>query len=114
LDVEFPYIYRASRLGIRDIAIRYSEDESIENVLKYKDKVDWVWIDTNTQLPFNDDIVQKLSGMKTCLVCPERWGRPQDIAAYAQKMKELNFKPTAIMTALDHVDTWKMAMGSTN
>src|SRR3954469_7492854 len=28
LDVEFPFIYRASRLGERRIALRYSEDEA--------------------------------------------------------------------------------------
>lgn len=106
LDVEFPYIYRASRQGVRDIAIRYSEDESIENTLKYKDKVNWVWIDTNTRLPLNQEVVEQLKGMKTCLVCPERWGRPQDISSYAQKMKELDFWPDAIMTSLDCLETW--------
>ena len=30
LDVEFPYIYKYSRLGERAIAIRYSEDEPID------------------------------------------------------------------------------------
>ena len=42
LDVEFPYLYRASRLGERNIAVRYSEDESIETALTYKERVDWV------------------------------------------------------------------------
>ena len=109
LDVEFPYIYRASRQGVRDIAIRYSEDESIENTLKYKDKVDWVWVDTNTQLPLNNEIVKQLNGMKTCLVCPERWGRPQDITIYAQQMKELDFWPDAVMTSLECMNIWKQA-----
>ena len=36
LDVEFPYIFRASREGEQAIAIRYSEDEPIELVNKYK------------------------------------------------------------------------------
>ena len=49
LDVEFPYLYRASRKGERDIAIRFSEDEGIETVKKYVGMVDWVWIDTNTR-----------------------------------------------------------------
>lgn len=109
LDVEFPYIYRASRQGVREIAIRYSEDESIENTLKYKDKVDWVWIDTNTTLPLDENVVNLLEGMKTCLVCPERWGRPQDIQEYAQKMKVLNFWPDAVMTSLECLAKWKQA-----
>jgi hypothetical protein len=106
LDVEFPYIYRAARKGVRRIAMRYSEDESIETVLKYKNLVDWVWIDTNTILPLNAEIVQQLSSFKTCLVCPERWGRPQDISSYKQRMHELGFKPTAVMTAAKYRQDW--------
>ena len=50
LDVEFPYLSRAARKGERAIAVRYSEDECIETVLKYKGRVDWVWIDTISRL----------------------------------------------------------------
>ena len=109
LDCEFPYIYRASRQGVQNIAMRYSEDEAIETVLNYKSKVNWVWIDTNTRLPLNDQIIGQLEGLENCLVCPERWGRPQDIFKYAQEMIKLNFKPTAIMTSLDCVSTWEKA-----
>lgn len=107
LDVEFPYIYRASRSGVRSIAMRYSEDESIETVLKYKSLVDWVWIDTNTQLPLDEKIVDQLKPFKTCLVCPERWGRPEDIKQYAVKMNTLGFWPDAIMTSMHHLSVWK-------
>jgi hypothetical protein len=106
LDVEFPYIYRAARAGERRIAMRYSEDESMETVLKYRGLVDWVWIDTNTKLPLDAATVKQLDGFKTCLVCPERWGRPQDIAKYRQTMKELGFAPTAVMTSLGTARDW--------
>ena len=107
LDVEFPYIYRASRAGERAIAIRYSEDEPIELVKKYVDNVDWVWIDTNTMLPLNSEVIKQIGGMNTCLVCPERWGRPNDILAYRQKMKALHFTPTAVMTHKELVHKWE-------
>lgn len=107
LDVEFPYIYRASRAGERAIAIRYSEEEPIELVNHYASKVDWVWIDTNTILPLNPEVVHQLKGMNTCLVCPERWGRPDDILAYRQKMKAFDFMPTAVMTHKDLVHKWE-------
>jgi hypothetical protein len=109
LDVEFPYIYRASRQGVRSIAIRYSEDECIETVMKYKDKVDWVWVDTNTQLPLDLKTIERIKGMKTCLVCPERWGRPQDISVYAQMLCGLQYFPDAIMTSLDCLREWDKA-----
>jgi len=113
LDVEFPYLYNATRKqGIRKIAVRYSEAEPIEAVEAQiselgKPLLDWVWIDVNTTLPLNQDVIKRLSKFKTCLVCPERWGRPEDIPRYTEKMKQLGFKPDAVMTSLDYVDEWK-------
>ena len=109
LDCEFPYIYRASRQGVQNIAMRYSEDEAIETVLNYSSKVNWVWIDTNTKLPLDLDVITQLEAFKNCLVCPERWGRPEDIIKYATMMQNLNFQPDAIMTSFDCVDTWEQA-----
>lgn len=114
LDVEFPYIYRATRRdGFRKIAIRYSEAEPIEAVKAQMGEngplVDWVWIDTNTKLPLDQAVIRDLAPFKTCLVCPERWGRPGDIQTYIDKMKELKFKPDAVMTSLACKDAWERA-----
>ena len=107
LDVEFPYLYRASRAGERAIAVRYSEDEPIALVERYRERVDWVWIDTNTRLPLDAAVTVSLEGLNTCLVCPERWGRPGDIAGYQARMTDLGFTPTAVMTALPFVAQWQ-------
>ena len=107
LDVEFPYIYRASREGCSQIAMRYSEDEPIESAQKFAGILEWVWIDTNTQLPLSMPICHSLTNFKTCLVCPERWGRPKDIPVYRRKMLELAFEPTAVMTSLDSASQWQ-------
>ncbi|MFH1424501.1 MAG: hypothetical protein ABIG20_02335 [archaeon] len=107
LDVEFPYIYKAARSGVKNIAIRFSEDEPIEAALEYRGKVDWVWIDTNTKLPLDADVVEKLKGFKTCLVCPSRWGRPEDIKEYKEKISELGIKLDAVMTEEKYVGDWK-------
>ena len=115
LDVEFPYLYHATRKeGIRNIAMRYSEAEPIEmaeaQIINGQPLLDWVWIDTNTILPLNENIVNRLKPFKTCLVCPDRWGRPQDIAPYARKIKDLNLKPNAIMTAQKYAKQWEDLM----
>jgi hypothetical protein len=107
LDVEFPYLYRASRAGERAIAVRYSEDEPLELAEAYRRRVDWVWIDTNTRLPLDARSITCLEGLKTCLVCPERWGRPGDIAIYQAQMAALRFVPDAVMTGLRHVREWR-------
>ncbi len=112
LDVEFSYLYRAARKeGVRNIAARYSEAEPIEaveaQIINGKPILDWVWIDTNTILPLDENIVNRLKFFKTCLVCPERWGRPQDIVPYAKRMKDLNFKLDAVMTAKQYSAQWE-------
>jgi hypothetical protein len=111
LDVEFPYLYRATRKDkFKKIAVRYSEAEPIENVKVQirngKTLLDWVWIDTNTRLPLDVKTIKALKAFKTCLVCPERWGRPNDISRYIAKMKKLNFKPSAVMTSLEQAAQW--------
>ena len=116
LDVEFPYLYHATREeGFRKIAVRFSEVEPIEAVESQIQNgnplVDWVWIDTNTILPLNKDIAERLKPFKTCLVCPERWGRPNDILPYIKKMKELNFTLDAVMTAEKYSQIWKDGFG---
>ncbi len=107
LDVEFPYLYRASRLGERAMAVRFSEDEPIELVYNYNKLVDWVWVDTNTKLPINSINKLALSSMQTCLVCPERWGRPSDIIPYRHSMKSLGFNPNAVMTNFKYIHLWE-------
>ena len=106
LDIEFPYLYRASRQGERSIAIRFSEDESIDLAKKYSEKIDWVWIDTNTQLPIDRSTVPILNMFKKCLVCPERWGRPSDIREYKNLMNSLDFEIDAVMTCKKYIELW--------
>lgn len=108
LDVEFPYLYRASRQeNVRAIAVRYSEAESIETVLLQKNLVDWVWIDTNTKLPLDKKTVKQLTGFRTCLVSPDRWGRPDDIQPYRQQIIKLGLELDAVMVGEEYVELWQ-------
>ena len=112
LDVEFPYLYAATRrLGVRNIAVRYSEAEPIEaveaQIVDGQPLLVWVWIDTNTKLPLDAETVKRLQLFKTCLVCPERLGRPNDIQVYVEKMKSLGFAPTAVMTSIEEAHQWE-------
>ncbi len=119
LDVEFPFIFRAAANGKHGlkpvdnlngrVAIRYSEAEPIEQALSLQGKFKWVWVDTNTRLPLNKKIVQQLTtaGFKLCLVCPERWGRPEDIAKYVETMKKEGIVLDAVMTNEKYVAQWE-------
>ena len=106
LDVEMPYMYKATKNGQRNIAIRFSEYEDISNTKYFINKLKWVWIDTVTRLPVDKKNIKILSKFKSCLVCPERWGRKKDIKIYKQKLQSLRFKPTSVMTSLNCVRHW--------
>jgi hypothetical protein len=117
LDVEFPYLYKAVRkLNIREIAVRYSEAEPIEaaeaQMVDGHPMLDWVWIDTNTRLPLDEekdgkDIVARLMKFKTALVCPDRWGRPEDIDSYANEIKQKGLRLDLVMTSVATLPAWE-------
>ena len=107
LDVEMPYLYLASSKGNRNIAVRFSEYEPIELSEFFVNLVDWVWIDTVNSLPLNKDNVPLLKKFKSCLVCPERWGRIEEISNFKKSFQELNFYPNAVMTSFDCIKFWQ-------
>jgi len=106
LDVEMPYMYSATKKGQKNIAVRFSEYESLDLTKYFQGKLNWVWIDTVTKLPINLNNAKILSKFKSCIVCPERWGRKKDIKKYKKKLFKLKFKPTSMMTSLYCVDEW--------
>jgi len=116
LDVEFPFLYAATRGTRADkfktsaIAVRYSEAEPIEMTLAEKGLVDWVWIDTNTILPIDEKSAPLLMQFKTCLVSPDRW-RPDkaavEIPAYRAQIAKLGFRLDAVMTGKENVHLWE-------
>jgi hypothetical protein len=107
LDVEFPYLFSASKRGEKNMAIRFSEHESIETVKKYIGMVDWVWIDTNTLMPVDETNIPVLNEFKKCLVCPERWGRPDFIKGYKQKLSSIGFELDGVMTSINNIMNWR-------
>lgn len=112
LDVEPYYIHHATKAGIRNIALRFSENEPIESALVYKGKADWLWIDIPTRLPITAENAALLKHFKTCLVCPERWGRPEEITKYIKTLQTLGVSLDAVMTSLPHVPKWQKASAS--
>ena len=106
LDVEFPYIFKSIKNKQKNIAIRFSEKEAIETSRLLHKNFKWLWIDTLTKLPINKKNLNIIKKFKSCLVCPERWGRPYEIDNFKKKMKLLNFKPNAVMTSLKYAQKW--------
>ena len=107
LDVEFPFIYKSSRKGFKNTSIRFSEEESINTVKKYINRIDWVWIDTFSKLPVNKGNIKILNKFKKCLVSPDRWNRSHDIKKYIKTMRQKNFFIDCVMTSEKMVKVWE-------
>lgn len=106
LDVEFPYLFSSSKKGERNIAVRFSEMEPIENLTLFKSKFDWVWIDTISKFPVNNKNKNHLKNYKTCLVCPSRWKRKEDISKIKTQLNNLTFNLDFVMTEIHLVKNW--------
>ncbi len=107
LDVEFPYLYRATREGAREIAVRLSEEECYHLAERYKGRADWLWIDTISSLPLNEEVVGILPEWKICLVSPDRWGRGKDIVPYRKALRDLGVELDAVMAGKEWVAEWE-------
>ena len=107
LDVEMPYLYSSSKNGNKNIAVRFSEYENIKTVEYFNKLVNWIWIDTVTTLPIKREILPIISNFKSCIVCPERWGRKNDIVNYKKILESLHYEPDAVMTSFDCIKLWK-------
>lgn len=113
LDLEFPFIYRAAHGGVPDvgkrIAIRYSEAEPLEQAILLKGKFGWLFVDVNTRLPLDREICKKIedAGFRTCIVCPSRWKRPEDIPRFIEQMKSEGVMIDAVMTKDPYTEQWE-------
>lgn len=106
LDLEMPFICR-NKVQKKYLSLRFSEYESIETVKNLKHKSKWIWIDTFKILPIKKSNIRILKKFKSCLVCPERWGRSYDIKNYFNKLKKLNYFPNSIMTSKKYANKWE-------
>lgn len=108
LDSTFPMIYKLSKEGEKNIAIRFSEFESIESVLIMRDKINWVWIDCFTKNPLTLENYKLLknSGFKLCFVSPELQQQPEKIEEYNYFLKINNIKLDIICTKYYNINKW--------
>ncbi len=109
LDSSIPMIVNLSRQGEKRMAVRYSEYETLDTVLKFAGLVDWVWIDCFTKLFLPRPELQRLkeAGFKVCLVSPELQGRPEDIQMYKQQIAREDLVLDAVCTKRHNIELWQ-------
>ena len=110
LDSSFPMIYQLSKNDEINIAIRFSEFESIESIKLVKNMVKWVWIDCFNNFPLNEEsynIIKNL-GLKICIVSPELQGYNTDrIREFKKIINDNKFEIDAICTKYYNIKLWK-------
>ena len=106
LDVEFPYIIKAFTRNENNIAIRFSEYETIENVITFKNNLKWVWVDLVSKIPINDFNFKILNQFNLCLVCPSLWNRSNEILNVKGKIEKYNFKNISVITESKYIYHW--------
>ena len=106
LDVEFPYIIRAFMRNENNIAIRFSEYETIANVITFKNNLKWVWVDLVSKIPINEFNFKILNQFNLCLVCPSLWNRSNEILKVKDEIEKYNFKNISVITESKYIFHW--------
>ena len=104
LDTSIPFMVKYINRGWTKFAVRFSEYEPLELALKFKDKVEWVWVDCFTFLPLTKESYTQLKKhFKICLVSPELQGHPISMIEDFKKQIK-GFDIDAVCTK--HPDVW--------
>ena len=106
LDVEMPYLIKAFIKNEKKLAVRFSEYEPIENVVVFKNKFNWIWVDSITKVPITDENFQTINKFNVCVVCPSLWKRSEDINNEKYKLSKYNFDNLKIITKHKYIDVW--------
>jgi hypothetical protein len=87
-----------------NIAIRYSEYETINDNIDefYK----YIWVDCFTKLPLDKEIYEKIKNKKICIVSPELQQQKEKIEDYREILIENNIVPDYICCKLDNIIYW--------
>jgi hypothetical protein len=108
LDSSFPMIYQMSNKNEKNIALRFSEVEGIDTIIKMKNKVDWVWVDCFTKNPLTIEIykILKDNNFKLCFVSPELQRQQEKIEIYKNYFKDNNIKLDMVCTKYYNIEKW--------
>lgn len=108
LDSSFPMIYKLSKEGERNFAIRFSEFEGLDTILSMKGKVEWVWVDCFTQNPLTKENykILKEAEFKLCFVSPELQQQSQKLEEYKIYFEQNKIKLDMICTKSYNISKW--------
>lgn len=108
LDSSFPMIKLLTDKGERNIALRFSELEGLENLRLMQGKCDWVWADCFTKFPLTEESYKTIKelGYKICFVSPELEGQEEKISEYKKIADAGKIKFDAICAKKYNMNKW--------
>lgn len=108
LDCSFPMVHALNNIGETNIALRFSEFEELDTILKMKGNIKWVWVDCFTKQPLTKYIYELLqkNELKICMVSPELQNQIKKISIYKKYLKNENISPDMICTKIENIKKW--------
>lgn len=108
LDSSFPMIKLLTDMGVKDVALRFSELEGLDTIRNMAGRAEWVWVDCFTKVPIDRDSYRELKalGYKLCFVSPELEGQEEKLSEYKAYLKEQGIVFDAICTKSYHIKDW--------
>lgn len=103
LDQSIPFLIKTIHNGDHRCAVRFSEYESIETLLRFEGKAAWVWIDCFSEGWFDERALLTIKEkFKMCFVSPELQGRfnPEEIHALRTRLVSIGISEQAVCTKL--------------
>lgn len=108
LDCSVPMMNKLAHYGEYRFAVRFSEYESINSVLRWSGIAKWVWVDCFYTYILTEFITNQLrqAGFQICLVSPELQGRVNDIPNYIAHLRANNVEVDAVCTKAHNFTSW--------
>lgn len=108
LDSSFPMINSLCSKGEKNIALRFSEYESIESIRYMARRVNWVWVDCFSKLPItsNNYKILKDLELKLCLVSPELQNQDSKVQSYKHYLQQEGIIFDAVCSKLNNINMW--------
>lgn len=108
LDQSMPMLIKTVLEGNQKTAIRLSTFESLDTVIKFKDLVEWIWVDFYNEYPLNKEIINilKKNNFKICLVSPELQGKSMNEIKTAQ-LSVYSLKKNIDGICTKYINSWE-------
>lgn len=108
LDSSFPMIKLLTDMGVKQVALRFSELEGLDTIRNMAGRAEWVWVDCFTKVPIDRESFRELKslGYKLCFVSPELEGQEEKLPLYKQYIKEQGIAFDAVCTKSYHIEDW--------